>query len=783
MNTGAGATPERAVTAGPLRRVLAWRLVAVALVALVVLAAVLAVVYAQLQERSAALRLQEALAHYTLRTQGIDSSWLRQADTLRVQLEFSGLLADEDATRREARLTALVNSLGGRWSFKHLALYDAQGRRTFGDTAPAAVVPSGPRPQLGWVYDASQAQLYRTVWLAARIGAARGDLVLLAAVDNSLLGDNAVPDTSISLHWEGVERATSIYSAGTPRLAAGDGVRRAQGRINWSGLDGPGPVLQVVRQIASPVNAVELVGIVAVAGAVAVLLGWLVFGRWLRGHTGRLLTLEKVATEFGATHVLSADLERRVDETIHGASDEMHSLGAGLRVLMREVEASAAAQRELNLHLEERVGQRTQELAEARDAALAASRAKAQFLANMSHELRTPLTGLLGGLELMRDLGTGDEQRRLLEVASCSGEALLAVINDVLDHSKIEAGKLTLQAQPFRIDELLAEVVSLFAASAARKGLALRADCDPSIDGCWVEGDPMRLRQVMLNLVGNALKFTDRGHVELRLRVTEAAAARVSLRLEVEDSGIGIDAAAQAQLFEAFVQADASDRRSRGGTGLGLAISRRLVHLMGSEIELRSEPGRGSTFGFALQLPRAWPPSAVMPAAVQPLPTLAGRVLLVEDNPVVRLVASIMLEQRGLQVHECHDGAEAVAFLRQEAVDLVLMDCQMPVLDGFAATAQIRVLEAAQGMRRTPIVALTANALEGDAERCRAAGMDGYVTKPFVQEQLVLALAPWLRTPVEASMQALAQEPTQTPTPETVATTPLPQPQQPVSRF
>ena len=762
MSAEAQARTLRAATAGPLRRVLAWRLLAVTLVALVVLIAVLTLVYAELQQRLVKLRLQEALAHYTQRLQGIDSSWLRQADALRVQLEFSGLLADEDSVRRDARLATLTNSLGGRWSFKHLVLYDMQGRRMFGDAVPALAAPSGPRPQLGWVYDAAQGQLYRTVWLSARIGAARGDLVLLAAVDNSLLGDNAVPGTTISLHWAGAEVASSIHAAAPARVAAADGARRAQGRINWGGLDGPGPALQVVRQIASPMNAAELLGTVAVAAAVAVLLGWLTIGRWLRGHAGRLLMLERVVTEFGATRVLAPALERRVDDTIRGASDEMHSLGAGLRVLMREVEVAAAAQRELNLHLEERVVQRTRELAEARDAALAATRAKEQFLANMSHELRTPLSGLLGGLELMQDLGPGDEQRRLLQVASRSGEALLAVINDVLDHSKIEAGMLTLKVQPVPIGELMVEVGSLFAASAARKGLALRVACDPALDGCWVEADPMRLRQVMFNLTGNALKFTDRGHVELRLSVIEASAARLALRLEVEDSGIGIDAAAQAQLFEAFVQVDASDRRARGGSGLGLAISRRLVQLMGSEIELRSEPGRGSTFGFALELPRALPPQAATATATavhQPLPMLAGRVLLVEDNPVVRLLASTMLEQRGLQVHECHDGAEAVAFLRQDAVDLVLMDCQMPVLDGFAATAQIRALEAAQGRRRKPIVALTANALEGDAERCFAAGMDGYVTKPFAREQLVLALAPWLRAPVEAPLQARPQQP------------------------
>lgn len=238
MSARGGPAPEAPATAWPLRRVLALRLVAVALVALGVLATVLAVVYAQLQERSAQLRLEETLAHYTLRTQGIDGSWLRQADTLRVQLEFSGLLADEDATRRAARLATLVNSLGGRWSFRHLALYDSQGQRTFGDAAPALVAPSGPRPQLGWVYDAPQGRLYRTVWLAARIGAARGDLVLLAAVDNNLLGDNAVPDTTINLHWADGEVATSIHSASAPVWQAATvcvAPRAASTGAGWTG--------------------------------------------------------------------------------------------------------------------------------------------------------------------------------------------------------------------------------------------------------------------------------------------------------------------------------------------------------------------------------------------------------------------------------------------------------------------------------------------------------------------------------------------------------------------
>jgi signal transduction histidine kinase/CheY-like chemotaxis protein len=735
-----------------LKRLLAWRMVAVAVVALTTLAGVLAIVYTQLHERSARQLLTETLRHYEARTLALDESWLREADILRAQIEFGRLLDGEDEALRNARLTAFLTSLGGRGAFTHLTLRDGAGRVLFSD-APSLPggSPGGPQPQLDWVYRAEQRTLYRSVLLPVRIAQMRGDMVLLAPVDNALLGVQIAPDTTLSLHWDGEEVATSAYSVATPLRVTQGNLQHTEGRIRWAGADRPGPELQVVRSFTLPISAAELLSIVAVAGVVAVVLGWAVFGRWLGRHVGRLTALEQATTEFSATRVLDAALERRVDDSIRGAANEVHRLGDGLRSLMRDVTASDAAQqqaqqalRELNAHLEDRVEQRTHELAEARDAALAAARAKAQFLANMSHELRTPLSGLLGGLELMRDHQRAEEPQRLLEVARQSGKALLAVINDVLDYSKIEAGKFELRAQRFRPDELIAEVASLFAASAERKGLALRSRGDSDVDAGWVEGDPMRLRQVLLNLVGNALKFTDHGHIELRLRSTPATGGHVELRFEVEDSGIGMDEAMQDRLFEAFVQGDASDRRMRGGTGLGLAICQRLMHLMGGQIDVRSAPGRGSTFGVSLRLPRALPArDGVAGEAVQ-WPVVAGRVLLVEDNPVNRLVAVAMLRQCGLQVDECHDGAEAVEFLRGTAVDLVLMDCQMPVLDGFAATAQIRADEAASAGRRVPIVALTANALQGDAQRCRAAGMDGYVAKPFTQHELLRALAPWL---------------------------------------
>jgi signal transduction histidine kinase/ActR/RegA family two-component response regulator len=752
MSDAAPARLSTRATAGPLKRLLALRLVAVAIVALATLAAVLAFVYTQLHARSAQLRLAETLRHYEARTLALDESWLREADILRAQIEFGRLLDGDDDVMRSARLTAFLTSLGGRGAFTHLTLRDSTGRVLFGD-GPSLPIgqPGGRQPQLDWVYRTDQHALYRSVRLPVRIAQARGELLLLAPVDNALLGAQIAPDTALSLRWADQEVATSAYGVATAlRVTQGD-LQHTEGRIRWAGSDPAGPELHVVRSFALPINAAELLVIVAAAGVVAVVLGWAVFGRWLGRHVWRLTVLEQATTEFSTTRVLTSALERRVDESIQGAADEVHRLGDGLRALMRAVTASDAAQqraqralRELNLHLEERVEQRTHELAEARDAALAAARAKAQFLANMSHELRTPLSGLLGGLELMREHERAEEPQRLLEVARQSGKALLAVINDVLDYSKIEAGKFELRAQAFRPDELISEVTLLFAASAERKGLALRGRGESGVDAGWVEGDPMRLRQVLLNLVGNAVKFTDHGHIELRLRSTPAAGGQVELRFEVEDSGIGMDDAMQARLFEAFVQGDASDRRMRGGTGLGLAICQRLMHLMGGEIDVRSAAGQGSTFGVTLRLPRALQAGDEAAREAAQLPVVAGRVLLVEDNPVNCLVSVAMLKQIGLRVDECHNGAEAVEFLRTTAVDLVLMDCQMPVLDGFAATAQIRADEAASAGRRVPIIALTANALQGDAQRCRAAGMDGYVSKPFTQDELARAMAPWL---------------------------------------
>jgi signal transduction histidine kinase len=443
----------------------------------------------------------------------------------------------------------------------------------------------------------------------------------------------------------------------------------------------------------------------------------------------------------------------RIDQAIDGTSMELHTLGLGLKTLMGDVKAASAAERaaqkrllDLNASLEQRVQARTVELAAARDEALAASRAKEQFLAGMSHELRTPLAGLLGGLEMIEDGLLPPAQQRLLQVSRRSGDALRSVINEVLDYSKLESGRIDLARQPFHPDDVAREAVSLFAAVAARRGLSLTCHCEA---GCErpVMGDPARLRQVLLNLIGNALKFTDSGRVDLRLSRLQSPDDRTArLRFAVQDTGIGIDAALQEQLFKPFVQADTTQREARGGSGLGLAISQRLVSAMGGQIGVRSEPGQGSVFAFELDLQFTQDTVPESPSA-KDWPTLRGRVLLVEDNAVNRIVAVTMLHRLGLEVDECENGLEAVAALRDTRFDLVLMDSQMPVLDGLSATRRIRGGEAGSASAGVPILAVTANAMDGDAQRCVAAGMNGHLSKPFSIAELARAVAPWLTTP------------------------------------
>jgi signal transduction histidine kinase/CheY-like chemotaxis protein len=431
-------------------------------------------------------------------------------------------------------------------------------------------------------------------------------------------------------------------------------------------------------------------------------------------------------------------------------NDELRKLRAEISALRQLLDISEHTTTDQSGRLEKAID----ELTNARDEAVEASRIKSQFLANTSHEIRTPISSIIGMIELLLDTALNDDQKMLATVVHDSAQSLLTIINDILDISKMEVGRVSLISTPFSPQSVLKSAVSILEAQARDKGIELRSEFDPRMPSLVV-GDPVRLQQILVNLLSNAIKFTDQGRVVAAASLDTQDETSLSLHFEICDTGIGLSDSGQHRLFQPFSQADTSTTRKYGGTGLGLSICKHLVSLMNGQIGVKSEVGQGSTFWFTVpfkKISKERDLQVVSGSHAMPFAKLIAEhpVLVVEDSPTLRELAVRQLGKLGLPAHAVGSGAEALEALSNSVYSAILMDCQMPIMDGYEVTAEIRKNECSTS-KHVPIIAMTASAMEGDKERCIDAGMDDYLSKPVSQVSLYQTLKRWIKASIPSS--------------------------------